>query len=98
MPFFPPENLPYPEIKPTSFVSPALAGGFLLPSTWESHLSCWDDLFETYSALEKIVFREIVFYYNLKFFPAVKMSIVQVILKGLNSTQLLSTMLLDFFF
>ena len=26
------------------------------------------------------------------------MSIVQVILKGLNSTQLLSTMLLDFFF
>ena len=56
------------------------------------------NLFEAYSALEKIVFREIVFYYNLKFFLAVKMSIVQVIFKGLNSTQLLSTMPPDFFF
>jgi len=37
LPFPSPENLPHPGIKPTSRVSPALAGSFLIISTtWEA--------------------------------------------------------------
>ena len=37
LPFPPPGDLPNPEIKPTSFTSPALAGGFFTTSaTWEA--------------------------------------------------------------
>jgi len=37
LPFPPPGDLPHPGIKPTSFASPALAGGFFTTSaTWEA--------------------------------------------------------------
>ena len=37
--FLSPEDLPHPGIKPVSFMSPALAGGFFTPSaTWETQL------------------------------------------------------------
>ena len=39
LPFPYPGYLPDPGIKPTSLMSPALAGGFFTPSsTWEAHI------------------------------------------------------------
>ena len=39
LPCYPPGDLFYPEIKPTSLMSPVLAGGFSTTSTtWEAHL------------------------------------------------------------
>ena len=50
LPFPPPGDLPNPGIKPTSLVSPALAGGFLTTSaTWEALESvdlAWDLAYE----------------------------------------------------
>ena len=42
LPFPPPGDLPDPGIKPTSPVSPALAGRFVTTSTtWEAHVAYW---------------------------------------------------------
>jgi len=38
LPFPPLGDLPDPGIKPTSLVSPALAGGFFTTEPWEAHL------------------------------------------------------------
>ena len=38
LPCPPPEDLPDPEIEPTSLMSPALAGGFFtISATWQAH-------------------------------------------------------------
>ena len=40
LPYPPPKDLPDPGIKPVSFASPALAGGFFTTSaTWEAHIA-----------------------------------------------------------
>ena len=42
LPCPPPEDLPDPEIKPMSLMSPVLSGGFFTTSgTWETHLFQW---------------------------------------------------------
>ena len=42
VPFPTPENLPDPEIKPTTLVFPALAGGFFTTGAiWEAPLGWW---------------------------------------------------------
>ena len=51
VPFPPPGDFPDPEIKPTSLVSSALAGGFFAAkATWEAHKPHY-----TISIIEKIL-------------------------------------------
>jgi len=45
LPCSPPEDLPKPGIKPTSLMSPALAGWFFTTgTTWEAPLKCYNEL------------------------------------------------------
>ena len=57
LPCPPPEDLPDPEIEPTSLMSPELAGGlFTTSTTWESQM----DLYSMYDFVKSLVISKIL--------------------------------------